>query len=399
DDPAADDSELSKFGEQLGNAQVVGLGEPTHGSREIFRIKHRLFSYLVRNKGFRSFAMEADGAAACDLDRYVRTGEGDPDRLIRELKFWTWKTQEVRDLVLWMRAYNRSVGPEEAVSFHGLDMQIPAHSSRRVSEYFNRVDKAAADRAAAAYRCLGDLEHRLERSAEELDPYSQKPVEDQLSCAHRIAEVRDEMVRLRTRYERQEPSGYACALLSANLMVEAEALLKFPFLRDRFYVENLLALLGPSGTDAKVAVWAHNAHVANVPDAMGAGLKRRLGARYAAVASTFYEGTFRAKTAPAADGKQPAVTSILAPPPRADSYEEAFHRAGFKRFFLGLAAARTGDVAADWLMGSHPMRQIGGTFHPALANSPTRLAVAYDFVVFFDRAQSSRPLPPAAPPN
>ena len=39
----------------LGSSRIVGLGEATHGTKEFFQLKHRIFKYLVENHGFKIF--------------------------------------------------------------------------------------------------------------------------------------------------------------------------------------------------------------------------------------------------------------------------------------------------------------------------------------------------------
>ena len=42
------DSDLS-FLDNLSNSKLVALGEATHGTKEFFQMKHRIFKYLVEN--------------------------------------------------------------------------------------------------------------------------------------------------------------------------------------------------------------------------------------------------------------------------------------------------------------------------------------------------------------
>jgi erythromycin esterase-like protein len=44
----------------IGNARIVALGEATHGSREIFQVKHRMLEFLASEMGFTIFSMEAN---------------------------------------------------------------------------------------------------------------------------------------------------------------------------------------------------------------------------------------------------------------------------------------------------------------------------------------------------
>jgi len=92
----------------VGNARIVSLGEATHGSREFFQLKHRMLEFLATQMGFTIFSIEANLPEAYRLNDYVLNGTGDPAALIRGMYFWTWDTEEVLDMVRWMRAFNAS---------------------------------------------------------------------------------------------------------------------------------------------------------------------------------------------------------------------------------------------------------------------------------------------------
>ncbi len=109
----------------VAGARVVELGEATHGTKEFFQMKHRILEYLVKEMGFNTFAIEATWPESNLLNDYVMTGQGDPARLLAGLYFWTWNTQEVLDMIRWMRRHNENPGSAPKVSFFGFDMQYP----------------------------------------------------------------------------------------------------------------------------------------------------------------------------------------------------------------------------------------------------------------------------------
>lgn len=112
--PGSGFEDLMPLKQIVGDARIVSLGEATHGTREFFEMKHRILEFLVKEMGFNTFAIEATWPESNLVNNYIQTGEGDPARLLAGLFFWTWNTQEVLDMILWMR--------ENRVSFHGFDM-------------------------------------------------------------------------------------------------------------------------------------------------------------------------------------------------------------------------------------------------------------------------------------
>ena len=53
------DSDLNYL-HRLKDAKVVGLGEATHGTRDFFQMKHRIFRYLVEKSQHKVIGFEAD---------------------------------------------------------------------------------------------------------------------------------------------------------------------------------------------------------------------------------------------------------------------------------------------------------------------------------------------------
>lgn len=115
-DPNAPVSELESLRDVVGDASVVGLGESTRGSHEQFAIKHRMIRFLVEEMGFRTVGFEADFASGV-IDRYVITGEADPSQLVVQVSSPFWATEEILDLVEWMRDYTET--HDDPVRFFG----------------------------------------------------------------------------------------------------------------------------------------------------------------------------------------------------------------------------------------------------------------------------------------
>ncbi len=98
--------DLAGLREIIGDARVVALGEGTHGTREFFQMKHRLIEFLATEMGFTIFSIEANMPEAYRLNDYVLGADGDPAELIAGMCFWTWRTEEVLEMVQWMRRFN-----------------------------------------------------------------------------------------------------------------------------------------------------------------------------------------------------------------------------------------------------------------------------------------------------
>lgn len=122
----------------IGSARIVSLGEATHGSREFFQLKHRMLEFLATEMGFTIFSIEANMPEAYRLNDYVLNGTGDPAQLLRGMYFWTWDTEEVLDMIRWMRAFNQS--GKGRVEFTGFDMQTPVVAQDIVRTFIAKFD-------------------------------------------------------------------------------------------------------------------------------------------------------------------------------------------------------------------------------------------------------------------
>ena len=121
----------------VGDARVVCLGEATHGTKEFFQLKHRMLEFLVSEMGFNIFGIEANYPEAYAVNRYVLTGEGDPAEVLAGLYFWTWNTEEVLEMIRWMRQYNLT--HEKKVKFYGFDMQYPEKAAKFIRDYMRKA--------------------------------------------------------------------------------------------------------------------------------------------------------------------------------------------------------------------------------------------------------------------
>src|SRR5205807_2884037 len=118
------------------------------GTREFFQLKHRMLEFLASEMGFTIFSIEANMPEAYRLNDYVLNGNGDPAKLIKGMYFWTWDTQEVLDMALWMREFNRS--GKGRVEFTGFDMQTPTVANEIVRDFVEKADPEYADTLAGA---------------------------------------------------------------------------------------------------------------------------------------------------------------------------------------------------------------------------------------------------------
>jgi erythromycin esterase-like protein len=150
-DPNAPLNDLKLLVTMIDSARIVGMGEATHGSKEFTLIRHRILKFLVEEMGFRGLILETPQKPAKAIDNYVKTGKGIAQKLLSDLGYWVHNTQEMLNVIEWMREYNL-MHPLNQISFYGCD--IPAEDERRNQESSIR-DKAMAENCLKTLEKLG----------------------------------------------------------------------------------------------------------------------------------------------------------------------------------------------------------------------------------------------------
>ncbi|MGW8972124.1 erythromycin esterase family protein [Streptomyces platensis] len=117
------------------SGDLLALGEPTHQEPACGRIRNELFAQLAGH-GFRSIALETDRLAALTVNDFVQDGAGDLDTVMREgFSHGFGELTPNRQLILWMREYNRNRPPAERLTFHGFDAPLETFSAPSPRRY------------------------------------------------------------------------------------------------------------------------------------------------------------------------------------------------------------------------------------------------------------------------
>lgn len=273
-EPNTDLSDLLPLKDIIGEAKVVGLGETTHGTHEIFQMKHRMIKFLVKYKKFNIIAFESNKLETDLINQYVLGGKGDPKVLLKGIYFWTWNTQEILDLIEWLRTYNYST--KNKVKFLGIDIQynnqaisilkeiyksntLITKTILKIEELYNVKDKRKID-----FENLDILVNKINDNVE----LNTKSLEDKLKIKECI-----EVINKVANMDKTQSTVYRDESM-ANYVIEYQEMSK----------------------DNKVIVWAHNMHIQEDEFwKMGSRLDKHFGENYYSISFALSEGFFTAK--------------------------------------------------------------------------------------------------------
>ena len=400
-DAVSDFSDLAAVGRIVGDAQVVALGESTHGTSEFFRLKHRVLEYLVREHGFRVFAIEDQQLGMERVNTYVQGGPGTVEEAMRGM-FGVWHTAEVRDLIEWMRTRNAE-HPGDPVEFVGFDMQNPSLPIDSLYAFTRRYEP----------QLYPTLTHLLDdyREAWGRSTYPQYMVSDSVhhrwadgaEAAWLLVEARRD-AWLRRAGSAEDSSAVEWAVQNARVVAQAgQFIFNHQPDRDSALAANLAWHLDQRSSATRVVVWAHDSHISKGQAAtthgnyfvssMGAYLDRQFGDAYRAFGIMSYDGTYTAVRSMWGGPRNLAV--IEAHPAPAGSLEEAFHRVSERLkapvFVIDLRPAFS-EPGGRILLEGRPYRFVGYAAEDYGFNGAVELAYQFDGLFFVDRTTGTRPL-------
>jgi erythromycin esterase len=370
----------------VGTARIVALGEATHGTREFFELKHRVLEYLVAELGFSVFAIEANWPESLAVDDYVLHGTGDPAKALAGIYFWTWNTEEVLDMIRWMRAYNADPAHPRKVRFLGFDMQIGRVASPVVAAYLAKVDPEYGKEMASALQVMRELKPRSPEAA------AAKAAATALVA--RFDARKEDYVGRSNAEEWERMRQHAVILMQAAELAVQNA----PGYRDRAMADNVGWLLAHEPPGTRMMLWAHNGHInyAAGPGStpMGESLRQKFGPDYRSIGFLFDQGSFQAIDF---TGKGRGLREFSLGPSPESHLAAAFHRTQVPLALLDLRSRPAGGPIAAWLSSPHPMRELGAVFSDeAGCTAPVVITDRFDALLFVDRTTRARPNPPIA---
>lgn len=366
----------------LEDSRLVGLGEATHGTAEFTQVRRIVLEYMVTELGCRLFALETNYPEALALDAYVTEGEGDPKEVLGQLNTWVWRTEEMEDLLVWLREFNADRPADDWVRIRGFDAQYVEEPAWAIREFLDDIDPEFLETVADNLETLADESVRGDRYniAEEHVEMAEETV---AMLIDRFESRIEEYVARSSRATVDRAQWYLRtmegAISFASESYETDAPHGAVNQRDNWMAQNVDRLV--ADTEGPVVLWGHNGHLMPgttfVDDVsftpMGRHLAERFEDDYRVVMTDFNRGSFTAIPDPLEVEDPQPTTFTVDPfhedPPYGD--EEwapertvngvlADHEA--EACYLDVTSAAADDDLMDWLNRYHPVRDIGNAF-------------------------------------
>lgn len=371
------DDEL-KVLDELKSASIIGLGEATHGTKEFFDMKHRLFKYFVEHFNHKYFAFEMDYAESLIFDEYVQTGKGDIVQLMKDkMYFWTWNTVEVKNLLEWMKNYNQGKAEANRVHIFGIDCQTFKYNVPELVKRMRLIDLSIGNNVDLLLKPLLDI------TGEYKGGYGNNVVE----VASLVSTNKDLIV------SKSSLKEYQVLEHLANVVVQTEDYLKMYYtnssyisgnVRDKYMADNVDWL--KNQTPNPMSVWAHNLHVANEGNNMGKSINQTYQEKYRTIGFSFAEGSVTAVNV----NQKKLAYNVFDSDVKEKYINQLFSQASSPNYIVKMADMFADESLKTYFM-SKPFFQIGAGFYSPfeLTNFTTLKAYNFTYLIHLNTSTHS----------
>jgi erythromycin esterase len=342
-------------------AEIILLGEATHGSKEVFQIKKRMIEFLVRDMKFRLIALEVNMPEAKLINDYILYSTGDLKSALRGVYFWTVENQEMLDMLEWLHQFNKTTNNK--VQVYGIDMQYPLKAMVDVRSAIAIIDSTFLPIIDSCYNWhyqFNFQEYKIVRKwGREWNRCNDSQKRQLSALAYsvysHISKHRHQYIKkssLHTVAQLEKDAEIAAISLQNSLILGTNNF------RDSCMAENV-EWIRKQHKKGKIIVWAHNLHVSKrklgVNKRMGFFLHEQYPHSTIHCGFLFHSGTYTAKDR---NGMHPEPTSHIAQVSMPGSVEWQFHESGLISCIVDIRMP-TSELVKEWLNKYLMIRAIG----------------------------------------
>jgi erythromycin esterase-like protein len=400
--PLVDAASLDRLMAAIGSAQVVMLGEASHGTHEYYTWRTAITKRLIQEKNFNFIGVEGDWPDCYNLNRYLKhypSSSGSLQTLLHEFDrwpSWMWGNWEIAALAEWLHDYNGQLPLNRRIGFYGLDVYSLWESMDEILHYLEKHDPEGLTIARQAYLCFEPF------MKDEGQSYAQATALVPGTCEEEVIRLLQALHQKENLFK-DDPENDFNNLQNAHVAVNAEKYYRAMLhggpnawnIRDQHMFDTLQRLLEFHGPQSKAVIWAHNTHVgdARATDMADDGMynigelaRELFGDGVFLVGFGSYQGTVIA-------GKKwgSAMKKMKVPPAEYGSWEYFLHQAGGNDKLLIMKHLEKSAALQKHI--DH--RAIGVVYNPEFEKYgnyvPSLVASRYDAFLHIDQTTALHP--------
>lgn len=379
----------------LPDGGIIALGEATHGNKEFNELKLEVFRQMVIQQNARVFAIEGDFGGCQKANDYIQSGEGTAAQAVSEIGFAIYETQEMANLLEWMREFNTERGLDDQIRFYGYDMQRYDNNKEKL----NQILKPSMPELAEKYEKL--LTDITDETMYDLNDEVLESLTDNLDILYaELKENKEEIISSASSAQFDLADQYAKCIMENTQLRSAS---NYGTLRDRFMAEHVAWLSNFEKQyygEQLIFITGHNSHIGKtnatvgVEKSMGQIIYEEYEAGYYAIGTEFNNSKFLAP-----DGNSGERTVFEVKNSGSNRLAVILLDAGKDKLFLDIAAAAKDPELAPYLAEKQPMSAIGDVFTKRYTRAEKTytqkipVSQTYDSLIFFNSVTPSTMLP------
>lgn len=374
-DPETTLNRLDFLKEDLGDVRIVALGEVTHGSSEIYNLKHLLIRFLFEKMNYTTLAMEMDMAEAETLNTYIVWNEGDPRELLLDIGPWPWKTEEFLQLLKWMNQFNKT--REDKIQITGFDLPYSFVTIDQIRNFIYQHDKSILLRHADSLKVsLRDF-YYYSGNGEDAE-YGD--LVDQIENFLKLYRMRKEELCASSSFTEYSRIEHQIITLKQGPLHKMKSIGSFSY-RDKCMAENIKWLL-KNNSMSKMIIWAHNGHVSKGDYGLGMGEYLNEIHPFFSIGFALGYGFFNGNTGD-------SISPQLLNPPIEESYEYYFSKTLSPVWLLNLKNI-TIKEQNKWIFNKRKFRYIGSSLLSRHQFTSTVLTKNFDAIIYIKDSSPSK---------
>lgn len=381
DKPGSNFQDLEPLKQYIGNSRIVGLGENTHGSSEIFGMKHRLIEFLITEMGFSILSVEANMPEAYNLNEFVLNGKGDPVTLVKGLNTFALNTEEFLKLILWMNNYNtKDMGK---VQLTGFDMSTAFDGAlQNINKYAENHDRSLKLKIDSIKSIIENFSSNMNHSSSSLEELSQELNRMSKNIGSYIAENKYSVIKISSERD------FNWLLQNAVIMSQSSDprnLVNGVF-RNVCMAENIKWILD-NNPGSKIILWAHNGHLTKKSGSAGYFISKKFGNDYFNIGFLSNSGNFTA-----VNSSQKLTSDNLFDNSFPGSLEYSFHKTSVPMFFFDFGKISEDEPNSMWLKREFYYRTIGSSAQENKQFLAERISRYFNSIIYIDSTHASHRL-------
>jgi erythromycin esterase len=382
-----DFDEIQGIGKYVQHATIVGVGEASHGSHENFIIKNKLVKYLIAKQGYRLFAMEADFADRNTINNYIVNKGGSMKECISSFWTWPWATEEMAELIEWMKNFNLTQPENRKIQFYGFDMQSVRNPVKMAKTFLKNKN---------------ELNKTRESLLDSILTYNSKKKTEKVlisGIGQLIAELQNNKKELLKTTSVEDFNFNVHTIETIKQWIKVNALDELPgyYLRDQMMLENV-EWIKKNHPNQKLILWAHDGHLRKEEyktagyKPLGYLVKQKYNEKYYIIGFDFGRGTMKAS------GVKNGVTTVTIDSLDKKMSSRYFEKSKFKNYFIDLNSNRDkkdkyveaflNNKIDKWSIGA--VYDFGKEKYSYAVDSAIVISKSYNAICYIDRTSASK---------